>query len=285
MTQMTQMNQMTQMRQIAAVLLVLACSGSAAAQRVLIEVMELYGVEVPRNDLEAAFDNGLAPTVRLPPGSFATPVGMLEVGTGRDLIDAAYSFGILAGRSAKGASPGELAAASKALLQMIGSTDRRTRVAGARVAGRVLAASFDPRGVRPPVPAGLTDGLFALMNQSHELEQLAAMDALGLIRETNAVPALIERYHFYREDGRRRLAGGALEALARIGDVSALELVKLVAADPWGQGRDATALAVAFARERLLQDGSLSTIQQAARERSRGAQARGYLDELGSPAP
>jgi hypothetical protein len=135
------------------------------------------------------------------------------------------------------------------------------------------------------VPPGLADGLFALLNRPNELEQLAAMDALGLIRETAAVTALTERYHFYRDGGKRALAGGAIEALARIGDRSAVELVKVVAADRWAEGRDATALAVAFARERLLKDGSVVLIQQAVADKARRVQARGYLGELGVPVP
>lgn len=258
---------------------------TSEAQSILVEVMELYGIEMPGNNFEAAFDAGVAPTVPLTPGAFATPVGMLEVETGGNRVAAAYAFGILAGRSALGAAPEELAVVVQALRQMIVADDRRTRIAGARVAGRVLAASFDARGVRPPVPAGLVDGLFVLLNRSNEREQLAAMDALGLIRESKAVAALTERYYFYREGGKRALAGGALEALARIGDASTTEVVKLVAADKWAEGRDATALAVAFARERLLKDGSVVTIQQALDDKSRRIQARGYLDELGAPVP
>jgi hypothetical protein len=124
-----------------------------------------------------------------------------------------------------------------------------------------------------------------LLNRSSELEQLAAMDALGLIRETAAVTAVTERYHFYRNGGKRALAGGAIEALARIGDPSAVGLITVVAADRWAEGRDATALAVAFARERLLKDGSLVIIQQAVDDKARRVQARGYLDELGAPVP
>lgn len=111
------------------------------------------------------------------------------------------------------------------------------------------------------------------------------MDALGSLRVTSAVAALTERYYFYRQGGKRALAGGALEALARIGDASSLEVVKLVATDKWAEGRDATALAVAFARERLLRDGSVVIIQRAASDKSRRSQARGYLDELGAPVP
>ena len=92
-----------------------------------------------------------------------------------------------------------------------------------------------------------------ILNQDHEIEQLAAMDAFGLLRETSAVAALTERYYFYREANKRALAGGALEALARIGDPSTFAIVKSLAGDQWAGGNDATALAVAFARERLLE--------------------------------
>ena len=272
---------MTRMAQIRVLLVLAVClvtAAAAGAQPILLEAMTRHGIALPGKSFEAGFDEGLVPAIPVTAGSLATPLAMLSVADGADKVAAAYAFGILAGRSAKAASSAELAAAGQALLQMVGSEDRRTRIAGARVAGRVLAASFDARGFRPPVPAGLADGLFALLNRSNELEQLAAMDALGLIRETSAVSALTERYYFYREGGRRALAGGALEALARIGDASSVEIVKLVAVDRWAAGRDATALAVAFARERLLKDGSIVTIQQAVDDRARRVQARGYLD-------
>lgn len=280
---------MTQVRPIGRMLVVmlvsLAVAGRAAAQPSMIDVMTRHGVELPGRSFEAAFDQGLAPSVPVTPGSFATPLAMLAAGTGGDRIAAAYAFGILAGRSAKATSPQELAAAGQPLLQMIGSDDRRSRIAAARVAGRVFAAPFDPSATRPVVPAGLIDGLFALWNRSGEFDQLAAMDALGLVREATAVSALIERYQFYRDDGKRALAGGAIEALARIGEPAAANLVRLVAADRWAEGNDPAALAVAFARERLLRDGSIVIIQQALNDRSRRAQARGYLDELGAPVP
>jgi hypothetical protein len=262
----------------------LLLSADATAQPVLIEVMELYGLELPGNDFEKAFDSGMAPTVPLTPGGFATAVGMLEVETGSNRIAAAYAFGILAGRSARGASPEELAVVAHALRRMVVADDRRTRIAGARVAGRVLAASFDAR-TRPPVPAGLVDGLFAMLNRGNEQEQLAAMDGLGLLRETTAVAALHERFAFYRDDGRRALAGGALEALARIGDASSIPLVKQLVGDKFAEGNDPTMLVVWFARDRLLNDGSISVIREAATGRRLAAQARGYLEELGSPIP
>jgi len=271
---------------IFSVLLVgLALADRAAAQPILIDVMTRHGVDLPGKSFEAAFDEGLTPTVPVAPGSFASPLAMLSASTGRDRIAAAYAFGILAGRSARATSLQELAAAGQALVQMLGADDRNSRIAAARVAGRVFAAPFDASGMRPPLPPGLADGLFALWNRSGEIEQLAAMDALGLLREAQAVAALMERYQFYRDDNRRALAGGAVEALARIGEPAAVELIRVVAVDRWAEGRDATALAVAFARERLLEDGSIVIIRQALDDKAHRAQARGYLEELGAPVP
>ena len=256
----------------------------AAAQSTLDELMQRHGVDV-KNGFDAAFDAHAVPAVPVTPGSFATPLAVLTTSTGADRIAAAYAFGILAGRSGRAASPQELAAAGQAFVGMIGSDDRKSRVAGARVAGRVFAAPYDRSGARPAAPAGLADALFALLNRDDETDQLVAMDGIGLLREANAVTSLTERYYFYREGGKRALAGGALEALARIGNPSTGGIVKQVALDKWAAGKDATALAVMFARERMLKDGSIAVIQQALEDKSRRNQARGYLAELGFPVP
>jgi HEAT repeat protein len=255
------------------------------AQTSLVELLQRHGVQVKAGAIEAAFDASAAPTVPVTPGSFATPLALLTTATGPERIDSAYAFGILAGRSGRAASPQELNAAGQALIQMLHSEDRRTRIAGARVAGRIFATPFDKSGARAIVPNGMVDAVFTLLNQDTEIEQLAAMDALGLLRESSAVTSLNERYLFHRERRERSLAGGALEALARIGDPSSIELAKQLTGDRWADGRDATALAVAFARERLLRDGSIVQIQLALEDKSRRNQARGYLAELGAPVP
>jgi hypothetical protein len=272
---------------MAGVLLAFAVTGvpAASAQAVLVDVMQRHGVQVKAGAFDAAFDAYLAPVIPVNPGSFATPLAVLAASSGAEQIAGAYAFGILAGRSGRAASPQDLMAAGQAFVAMMGSDDRRSRVAGARVAGRVFAAPFDRSGTRRALPAGMTDAVFALLNGDREIEQLAAMDALGLLRESSAVASLTERYYFYRDGNQRALAGGALEALARIGDPSTVAIVKLLAADTWTEGKDATALAVAFARERMLQDGSIAVIQQAVDDKSRRNQARGYLAELGAPVP
>ena len=253
---------------------------SASAQSMLTEVMARHGVNAPGGNFERAFDEGMTPAIPVTPGSFATPLAVLTSATGSDRNSAAYAFAILAGRGGRAASPQELSAAGQALVQMIGDADRRTRIAGARVAGRVFALPFDARTAMV-LPVGLIDALFVQLNRDSEIDQLVAMDALGLTRTVTAVTALTDRYFFYRNSGKRALAGGALEALARIGHPSTVEIVKVLIADEWSNGRDATSLAVAFARERMLKDGSVAAIREALDDRSRRFQALGYLAELG----
>jgi hypothetical protein len=276
------------MRMNLAASLVLACIvtgvAAAVAQEPLTDLLARHGVNT-KDGVEAAFDAHAAPAVPVTPGSFATPLALLTTSTGGDRIAAAYAFGILAGPSGRAASPPERAAAGQALVGMIGSDDRKSRIAGARVAGRVFAVPFDSAGARPPLPAGMMEALFALLNRNDETDQLVAMDAIGLVRDASAVTSLTERYYFYREGGKRALAGGALEGLARIGNPSTAKIVAQVAVDKWAAGKDATALAVLFARERLLKDGSTAAILQALEDRGRRNQARGYLAELGVPVP
>lgn len=266
----------------ASLALVFAVTGvpAASAQSMLAEVMARHGVLPPGGSFERAFDEGMTPSTPVAPGSFATPLALLTSSTGSDRTAAAYAFAILAGRSGRAASSQELAAAGQALVQMIGDADRRARIAGARVAGRVFALPFDARTAMV-LPPGLIDALFAQLNRDNEIDQLVAMDALGLTRTAMAVSALTDRYLFYRNAGKRALAGGALEALVRIGDASTIEIVKVLVNDKWSAGRDATALVVAFARERMLHDGSVAGIREALDDRSRRFQALGYLAELG----
>ena len=273
-------------RQSAGILLAVIAIGvsEAAAQSTLADVLQRHGVMTPRG-LDAAFDAYAVPAVPVTPGSFAAPLAILKSAGGNQRIDGAYAFGILAGRSGRAASPQELASAGPALVAMIGAADRRSRIAGARVAGRLFAVSFDPAVAPPPPPAGLIDALYALLNLDDEIDQLVAMDALGQLREVGAARSLTERYRYYRDRNRRALAGGALEALTRIGDGSTIQIVRELVSDRWADGRDATALAVSFARERMLRDGSIAVIRAALNDRARRDQARLYLAELGAAVP
>jgi len=246
-------------------------------------VLRAAGVAVPRGGAAAAFDAGLTGPEPVPPGAFATLIiGMGPVGNAARVRNA-YAFGVLAGRSARHVPRGELAGAGVTLVQMLASDDRNSRVAGCRVAGYVFAAPID--GQSPPMrPAGLLEGIFGLFNTGSKAEQMAAMEAIGLLRETAAVPALAAR--FSRERARaRRMAGAALEALARIGDPQSAALVRDLATDGWGDRDDAAGLAAAFARARYLKDGSVKRLEEALSDRSLGPRARAYLAELGVPVP
>lgn len=280
------------MKTVLALFVTMLICAPASAQQVLEELVERHGVTLSARGFEGAFDENEEPLLEPTPGSFAAPLAMLTTSTGGDRIAAAFVFGILAGKSAPDVASGELAAAGQALLQMMVSQDRKTRVVGARVAGRVFAVPFESAasakasaGRAATVPQGMIEALYQMWNSSNDIEQLAAMDALGQIRERTALAALAERYNFYRDEKKRALAGGAIEAMARIGDPSSVGFVKALAADSWSEGKDATALAVAFARERLLKDGSITVLRQAMDDKKRHGQARGYLAELGFPLP
>ena len=257
----------------------------AFAQQILNDVLLRHGIPVKGRGPEGAFDDGAVPAVPVQPGSFAAPIAVLQSGDGPDRIRAAYTFAVLAGRSARLVPPADMAAVGPILLQMVGSDNSRTRIAGARVAGRVFARSFQELGTPTGRPAGLTDALFVLLNRTTGVDQLVAMDALGLLRESSAVPSLTERFQFYRDSNKRALAGGAVEALARIGDPSSVALVKALVGDKWATRGDSASLAVLFARERLLKDGSIAKIEQVLREKMRHQQARAYLAELSDVVP
>ena len=129
---------MMPIRQSAGILLAVIAIGvsDAAAQSALADLLQRHGVMTPRG-LDAAFDAYAVPTVPVTPGSFAAPLAILKSAVGNERIDGAYAFGILAGRSGRAASPQELASAGQALVAMIGAADRRSRIAGARVAGQI----------------------------------------------------------------------------------------------------------------------------------------------------
>jgi hypothetical protein len=255
----------------------------ASAQVVSVPaLLETMGVPVDKRGVEGAFDDGLRTSVAVQPGVFGALASMMSGAIGNQRIEAAYAFGIIAGSAAPGVAPPELAVAGAALIQMIATPQWKTRVAGARVSGRIFATPLTAAALTPR-PPGLVDALFAMLNGEEQIDHLAAMDALGRLRESTAVNALIERYAYYRRRGTRALAGGAVEALARIGHPAAVPLVTTLAADRWSDRSDPAGLAVLFARERLLHDGSAAAIRRALDRKELRVQARSYLDELGQP--
>src|SRR6187397_144910 len=119
------------------------------AQSSLAELLQRHGVQAKDGSLDEPFDAHATPAVPVTPGSLAMPLAVLTATDGSERIAGAYAFGILAGYSGRAASPEELSAAGQALLLMIASDDRTSRVAGARVAGRIFAAPFDRSAPRP----------------------------------------------------------------------------------------------------------------------------------------
>jgi hypothetical protein len=269
-------------RTVTLALVCLVSARTVSAQDMLVDVLTRHGVLPSDRGPEGSFDEGSLPTIPIQAGAFAVPLAVLLSDKGGDQVKASYTFGILSGRYGRSVPGAELTAAGESLVQMVVSANRKSRIAGARVAGRVFAMPLTVGTPTAPRPAGLVDALFAMLNSDDDREQLAAMDALGLLRESRAVPSLTERYNFYRTNKKRMLAGGALEALARIGDASITDIVKVLVTDKWAQGDDVTALAVAFARERMLRDGSSAILQQALSDKDRRMQARWYLAELGA---
>jgi hypothetical protein len=258
---------------------------SAVAQTSLADLMKQHGVVLDSRGTEGAFDDNAR--TGLAPGALALPLAILRSGSLRERTDAAYAFGIVAGNSTgfpPVAADREVAVGVSAMLELIASPDGRARVAAARVLGRVLHVHRDLKPGR--YPDGVLAALFGLLNQDSEIEQLAAMDALGLMRVSSAVTSLTERYWYYRNAKKRALAGGALEALVRIGDPSTIAIVKQLVNDRWGEGKDATALVVAYARVRFLDDRAAGdVIGRAWDEQSRRHQAMRYSQELMRAVP
>src|SRR5690606_24930742 len=187
------------------------------------------GVDVPRRGgAETAFGRWVRPPEPVPPTAFAELlIGMGPVGNS-SRIRCTYAFGVLAGRSGRHVPPGPLQGGGIALIQMMNTDDRDVRVAAARVAGRVYAAPIDGLPA-PPRPSGLEAALLVLLNESHEDEQLAAAEALGMLREIGAGPILAERYRASRASGDDEMAAAALLALVRIGDPGTEALVRELA--------------------------------------------------------
>jgi hypothetical protein len=247
-------------------------------------MLRAAGVEVGRDGAEGAFNAGLTGPTPVPAGAFPTLiVGMGPVGP-RARVRNAYAFGVLAGRSGRNLPVGGAAGAGVALLQMITADERSVRIAGTRVAGFVFAAPVDGKPV-PQRPNGLVEAVLLGLNVQNADEQAAAMEAIGLLGETGAVPTLGELYRAYRERNNRPMAGRALEALTRIGHPQTVPLAQALTSDGWGDRDDFSGFVAAYARERFLQDGSRTRLEAAMDDKTFGPQVRAYLAELGQPRP
>jgi HEAT repeat protein len=158
------------------------------------------GKSPKRSRAQDAFDAG--PLVRnagvAPPSVIDALVHALRDNAPRIRFDALHALGVIA-------EPPLGQDAAEALAAGLDSADPTTRIATARVLGRLRVTSA---GVK----------LIAALNDSNTLEQKYATEALGLIKEQRAVASLLERLDFYKTGD---LASETLLALARIGQASA----------------------------------------------------------------
>lgn len=267
-----------------------------------------------RDGAASAFDDDVVALTRLPADVAGDMVAAMGDASPVVRREAAFAFAVAAGTGAPATSADTMAAAARALTAMLTDADADVRVAAGRVAGRLfkrpLAGAGAPRVHALPAETG--DALIAQLNAASELERLVAMEALGLTGEARAVTALAERFVHHRRAGPPLEMAAALDALARLGHPSSLpffveawsdrwETVRMLAYEGLARTdaraeaapllarrpaeRDArTALAQAFAHERLLADGSLARLVDALRSRTARDQARGYLVELGPAA-
>jgi len=152
-----------------------------------------------------AFDAG--PLVRnagaAPPSLIDALVHALHDDAPRIRFDALHALGLIA-------EPPLGPDASEALAAGLDSADPTTRIATARVLGRLRVTSAGAK-------------LIAALNDRDTIEQKYATEALGLIKEPRAVTSLLERFDFYKTGD---LAVETLLALARIGHASARDTLR-----------------------------------------------------------
>jgi HEAT repeat protein len=222
------------------------------------------GKSAKHSRAQDAFDAG--PLVRnagvAPPSVIDALVHALRDEAPRIRFDALHALGVIA-------EPPLGQDAADALAAGLDSADPTTRIATARVLGRLRVTSA---GVK----------LIAALNDTNTLEQKYATEALGFIKESRVVASLLERLDFYKTGD---LATETLLALARIGHASAREVFRVhvndndpamrtAALEGLGRLHDAASRDAIVARQK---DGSASV-------RLAAAFAIGRLEEPDVPA-
>jgi len=132
-------------------------------------------------------------------------------------LDALYAFGALAGDAPDAERRELLRVAGPELAGALGVPALESRIAAARVIGRVFAR----RPVDPPVEEAVGDAVVLALNDRERDVRLAAIDALGSMRYERAVQTLTDLHQYYR---RGEIGGAALQALAQIGHGSSVPL-------------------------------------------------------------
>jgi len=135
----------------------------------------------------------------------------------RVALEALYAFGTIAVQPGGAARRELLRASAPSLIASTGGAGPALRYAAVRVIGRV----FERRRQDEPIDQALGDPIIAMLNERDRALKIAAMQALGSMRYDRSVQALIDLFQYYRKGDE---AAAALEALARIGNPSALPL-------------------------------------------------------------
>jgi len=180
-------------------------------------------------------------------------------GNARVRFDALHALGVIAEPPLRVEDARRLAAGLQ-------HRDPVMRTATARVLGRLRSAD-----------AG--DALIHALNDSSELVQEYAGEALGLVRNDRAVQALTDRVSYY---GTGPMANAALQALARIAHLSSRDLLRARLADADPSARRAALEGIARLRDRasLERVRTMAKADPASEVRLAGLFA---LDRLGEP--
>jgi HEAT repeat protein len=218
----------------------------------------------------------------------------------RVALEALYAFGVLAAAPVGATRRELLRVSAPELAAQVGVPDPARRYAALRVIGRL----FPKRAEDDPIDESLGDAVITALNDNDRAVKGAAMHTLGLLRYTRGVQALTDLFQYY---GKGDLAEAALdamahiahagsaplfasqltaksgafrviavEALARLGDVSQLTVIQSALVD---DRNDGTALAGSFASS-MLSNAPLSPIAEALTRPRLHDQAWQYLVEL-----
>ena len=125
-------------------------------------------------------------------------------------MEALYAFGTLGAQPAGAARQDLLQASAPDLMAVLNLPDPAIRLAAIRVVGRL----YEKRAGDPAIDQRLSNLVIAAVNENDRVIKLAAMEALGDVRDTRAIDGLTQLFQFY---GKGDLAEGALTALSRIG--------------------------------------------------------------------
>ena len=204
-----------QLEAIAAELRIFVAGNVAPVKHLGIIVIEDRGRAASQN----AFDAGplALGSTPVPPAVIAALRAASHDNSSKVSVEALYAFGALGAQLTGAARQDLLQTTTPELMVILNLPDPALRLAAIRVIGRL----YEKRAGDPPIDQRLSNLVIAAVNERDLSIKLAAMDALGSMRDTRAIDGLTQLFQFY---GKGELAEGALAALARIGHRSSAQL-------------------------------------------------------------